>query len=677
MISAFVRLASLFKKVHQMLNRNLRTVYITSLTHFILFVLLPLTSELATNKVFWRVHETTFIKWLSVLSLSLTILVVIIAIFSIAGKILRLIRFNRIGSVITLLPVLFYAGLIHRKLLEKEEITVALGSLLFCCLALFAYSRRGTTYSSLKSFVPMGLAASTASLVLLSVVSLPLLNWSNSQRKSAAIRASSPNLIWIIFDELAINGLVNREGEIDQVNYPGFHDLAARSTWYTNTVTPHTWTELAVPAQLNGKKSSDTTHLPSSWTYNIPTGILQYGFSDVGYPFFAADNGEGSGEYLAKSFRVLVEDSMILIGHKILPNFFRQMLPSLGNSWGNFRAPSNPSSSLESWTKRLDSALGSDRPIVTVAHSVITHHPWTRDGSEASFINDSVPHSEDHYLPGTCDIVSSEMLCVTDLMLLNKRLYGMNAKAADQVVSKLIESLRQHNQFDNTIIVVTSDHGTGMAVGMNGRRISPDDNHFEDLARVPLFVKTLGQKDSKIVSETRSTTQILATVLQELELTSPREIDPPLTETLQSFTINNVPHSGSFAETSTWLTDGGSLVEAENRKYPYAIGPLASLVGDRTDSITRTLGEIAVENLLVDRFRETASITDSQYRHLVSGKMSQKDCPTGFLALVENNRIIGTMHRYPSFKDSTKDGMWGIAQSDAPIGELSVLCIGA
>jgi hypothetical protein len=660
-----------------MTNRNLRSTYITSLTHFILFVLLPLTSEQTTEKIFWKVHETTLVKWLSALLLSFAVMAAIIAMFALAGKALRLLRIKRIGNVITIIPALLYAGLIHGKWLENKEFAVAVGSLFFCCLALFAYSRKDGSYSSLKSLVPMSLAASSALLVLSSAISLPLLKWSNDQKINAAIRASSPNLVWIIFDELAINGLVNREGEIDQVNYPGFHDLAARSTWYANTITPHTWTELAVPGQLNGKMSSDTTQLPSSWTSNLPTGILQYGFSDVGFPFFAADNEKDSGEYSAKSFRVLIEDSAILIGHKILPKFLRQMIPSLGNSWGNFRTPSNRVSGLESWMKSFDMALGSDTPVVTVAHSLIAHHNWTLDGLEASFINNSIPYSEDHYMPGTCDILGPELLCVTDLMLLNKRLYGMNAKAADQALSQVIELLHRHNQFDNTMIVVTSDHGVGHAVGMDGRRIPPDDNHFDDLVRVPLFVKILGQKDANIVTETRSTTQILATVLQELKLLSPPEIDPPLTETLQSFTVNNVPHSGSFAEISTWLNDGGSLVEAENGKYPYAIGPLATLVGNRTDSIGRALSEIAIENLLVDRFRETASKSDSQYRHLVSGKMSRDDCQTGLLALIENNHIVGTMHRYPSFKDSKKDGLWGVAQSDAPIGELSVLCVSA
>ena len=59
-------------------------------------------------------------------------------------------------------------------------------------------------------------------------------------------------VVVIIFDELPLPTLMRSDGTINAERYPAFARLAASSTWFRNTSSPHNRTERAVPAIVTG-----------------------------------------------------------------------------------------------------------------------------------------------------------------------------------------------------------------------------------------------------------------------------------------------------------------------------------------------------------------------------------------------------------------------------------------
>ena len=86
-------------------------------------------------------------------------------------------------------------------------------------------------------------------------------------------------------------------------------------------------------------------------------------------------------------------------------------------------------------------------------------------------------------------------------------LYDGSIRQVDQVVSKIIKSLKAVDEFDNTYIVITADHGEGFGEYnkvSNLRSVGHKPNITESLLRVPLLLKNPYQTDSFTVDELSS-----------------------------------------------------------------------------------------------------------------------------------------------------------------------------
>ncbi len=314
---------------------------------------------------------------------------------------------------------------------------------------------------------------------------------------------------------------------------------------------------------------------------------------------------------------------------------------------------------------------------MTFAHTLLSHHPWTYDGFSSSFINPQVSYSPHHFIPATCDDGKDfkNFLCTDEIMQLSKRMYGVNIKAADQMIGEVVSILEESGKFDSTMIIVTADHGFAFATNKDGRRIAPNDTYWQDLVKVPLLVKYPSQKQPLTVTEMRSTTQILHSVLDEFEIEAPANIAPSLAENSIIQTVDGNPQNLDFPNPSRWISDGGSFGQVENHMYPYALGSAALLMGYPSKSLVKSISAIKNASIVVDRHRDEPSPVDKQYRHLVTGSIKRNTCNNGSLVLVSDHVLVGTAHTFPSFQKPTLDGFWGVAQSGSPISDVHLYCL--
>lgn len=82
-----------------------------------------------------------------------------------------------------------------------------------------------------------------------------------------------------------------------------------------------------------------------------------------------------------------------------------------------------------------------------------------------------------------------------------RRRYASEVRAADAAIGKLIRDLRERGLWDNTLIVLTSDHGE--ALGEHGT-VGHVVNLYDELLHVPLIMKFPGdERDLRIMSTRR------------------------------------------------------------------------------------------------------------------------------------------------------------------------------
>ena len=98
----------------------------------------------------------------------------------------------------------------------------------------------------------------------------------------------------------------------------------------------------------------------------------------------------------------------------------------------------------------------------------------------------------------------------------------------DALVGELIDSLRELDRYDQSMIILTSDHGIAFRPGGPIRGIEGQDLLDEDLAElawVPLFVKAPGQGEGVVSDANAQTIDILPTIADVLEVELPWEVD--------------------------------------------------------------------------------------------------------------------------------------------------------
>jgi hypothetical protein len=87
--------------------------------------------------------------------------------------------------------------------------------------------------------------------------------------------------------------------------------------------------------------------------------------------------------------------------------------------------------------------------------------------------------------------------------------------ATDQLISELVAKMKASNNWDNTLIIVTADHGMTFVPGETYRdKINPlNRGTLEDIYRIPLFIKYPDQKLASVSDCDVSSIDLLATVI--------------------------------------------------------------------------------------------------------------------------------------------------------------------
>lgn len=106
-----------------------------------------------------------------------------------------------------------------------------------------------------------------------------------------------------------------------------------------------------------------------------------------------------------------------------------------------------------------------------------------------------------------------------------ERMYDPELNFVDQQVGRLLDWLRDNGQYDDTLVVLTADHGQGLLDGLRRHNWAKHRLLYDWCIRVPLIVRIPGEQAGVVVTEQVRTIDILPTLLEALDVGLPAEIE--------------------------------------------------------------------------------------------------------------------------------------------------------
>jgi hypothetical protein len=316
-----------------------------------------------------------------------------------------------------------------------------------------------------------------AALTLAGLLALALSSSADEPGEPATpAKPKRPNVVLLIMDEFPSDSLLGRGGQIDPVRYPNFAALAADSTWFRNGFSVYDSTTKAVPLILDGMRPRPGTSPDRS---GHPRSIFDM-FARRGYRI--VDSEEASA---------LCSPAVCRGGRAkrpaIIPNLMRGR-PERFNRW-------------------VQSIRASSRPGLWVKHLLLPHGPYIYLPSGAR----TRPAPRD-LLPGMNTVPGFHDEFLTRH---NEQRYLLQLGFTDRLLGRLMRRLKHQGIYDDTLVVVTADHGYLWRSGVQTRRRALPATVAE-LAPVPFFVKRPGQRRGRVSDAYARTLDVPSTIADVL-----------------------------------------------------------------------------------------------------------------------------------------------------------------
>ena len=458
---------------------------------------------------------------------------------------------------LTIVMLEIFASAVNARLAARAH-HVALFSLV--ALAAMPWAKRIDALGSYSSVVAAGMAA--AAFVSLhqrsagvrafvlwlapSVVLVPALFVGNQDVYDAVappvpsfespVINSAPPIVLVVFDELPLNSLLDDAFEIDAVRYPNLVALAANSFWFRNASTVHARTVRAVPAILSGLYPNPAA-LPTTQYYpnNLFT-LLNNTYDMTSFAMFAKLCPDGACAHdihaPGESLRGLLSDFAVVCLHIVLPTEIAQdSLPPIVGDWQSF-APSIRG--FNEWQRLQDQARGSNGESANVTlesefdRFVAAIEP--KRERRLYFLHSLLPHAPFDYVPSGrryqgptiqgLDFFNDQSQAFADVV---QQRHLLQTGFVDTLVGRLVGRLREVGIYDDSLVIVTADHGASFRAGADFRRLY--DDNYADIMLVPLIVKLPGQTEGTISDRNVSLIDIVPTVVDILDIDAPYKMD--------------------------------------------------------------------------------------------------------------------------------------------------------
>jgi hypothetical protein len=469
-------------------------------------------------------------------------------------------------------------------------------------------------------------------------------------------------VVMVVLDELPLVSLLDGSGRIDPGLYPNLAALADTSTWYRNTTTVAPFTGAAVPALLTGQYRADAGEVQVAATAPENLFTLLGGTYDMN----VAEHGTG-----------LCPASLCDRDDDGAPARVGDLLSVSRELWWEHASPERVTE--EPFAD--GDILGDPDALRTGERFVRTLRPTSKPRLDVVHV--LLPHQQWHYLPSGQDY--REVRTAPGLWwdftwgsqwsadLAHQR-HLLQTAAADRLVGDIVARLRAIGAYDDTLLVVTADHGIAFGDRVSIRGVTR--TNYPQILWVPLLVKAPGQTAPVVDDRPARTIDVVPTIADHLGVRIPWNVDgrtllgrpaPDGPRRVLDWSQNRiqpdrdgfvtVPGPPGFA-----LARAGraSPAAGEGRDRLYRIGPYGDLLGRRAASLARRAAADA--SVTLDdpaRFRDVRpGARDVPWRY-VSGRTRgvAGDRP---LAITVNGVVAGLSGTYRDPLDPDRTTFWGV-----------------
>jgi sulfatase-like protein len=471
-------------------------------------------------------------------------------------------------------------------------------------------------------------------------------------------RPAGPVVV-LVLDEFPAATIMRPDGTVNADRFPAFAELAAVSTWFRNASSPHNLTHRAVPSILDGRIGDDGSlptyeDNPRNLFTLLGDAVSVHGYESVTSlcpPSICTD-------VAPLPLTQALEDASIVYGHRVLPATLRDSLPPIDNSWGAYGAqeegggsdPDDDDFILNAYSRWL--GRGADERSPRGQAGVLSER-MTDIGAdpELHFIHVALPHRPWVLSPNGY-VMSWTPTLIRDPAdpsyafenRMEFQLHSMQVGAVDTMVGALLDRLRALPTWEDTLLVVTSDHGTNLTPPDLGRMRITDANREEAL-RVPLFIKAPGQTTGEVRDDSVQTIDVLPSIVDLLGADVDWKFD------------GHSLYDGSAATVEPKVsTDVEAVLEIARKRadeFPYgddwialaAVGPNGDLVGREVADLR--LGTPSEFTVSIDQGSEFAQVPsrDLELPFAISGRVDGPAQPPELLIAV-NDRIAGVIGGY-------------------------------
>lgn len=300
----------------------------------------------------------------------------------------------------------------------------------------------------------------------------------------------STPVVLVILDELPTASLLKGDQTIDAHRYPNFAKFASESTWYRDNVAAGDFTAWAVPPILTGNHSNQEI---------LPTDKVQ------------PDNifnllGPGRKVHA-------LEEVTELCSKRFCPN---------GHQGEHRDVP------------MADDFIKAKFKLMEVAEANRWIKGMPKGKRTLSVIHLPLPHAPHRFLPDgrmypggplgfTIPKFRNDWTITDAGITLNQQRHLLQVGFADKMVGRILKKVRSNGSWDDSLVIVTADHGHSYDPRFDRRDASPGS--IAATVNPPLMIKYPGQKQGFISSKSTQAIDIVPTIAEVLGVTKRYESD--------------------------------------------------------------------------------------------------------------------------------------------------------
>jgi hypothetical protein len=325
----------------------------------------------------------------------------------------------------------------------------------------------------------------------------------------ASIGSPDP-VVMLVLDELPTASLLDDDDRISAEQFPNLAALADDSTWYRNHTSVAPSTPQAVPAILSGSLPPSLDALPVAAEYpdNLFTALRgEYGMHvEEGATRLCPTDVCAVSRPTDVPVTALLDDAVAL--------WSDQLAADEGERRGDFTVRQSDPSAPITFNAFLAGVEASDEPTLDYHHALYPHQPWFH-----------LPSGLTYEAPFVADGLAGPEYSWTDppAAASGQQRHLLQARHADGLVGQLLDRLETLDRYDESLIVVTADHGVAFDSGEPVRGLA--SGNAEQVMWTPLLIKEPGQADGRIDEQAVQALDLLPTIADHLDLELPFEHD--------------------------------------------------------------------------------------------------------------------------------------------------------